>query len=144
MPKVENSIEIKGQLAQVYALAKDVYSFPEFMPDIRSVKIVERSDDGSRIISEWEGVVSEFKKVVTWTGEEKWDDQAGTCKFSLKEGDYGRYSGMWTLIDLGDSTRFDSEINIECDIPLIKGYIAKKVRVNMDNMLAAMKAKVEC
>jgi len=143
MPKVENSVQINGELAQVYALAKDVYSFPEFIPDVREVTVVERSDDGNRVISEWKGVVPELKKVVVWTGEEIWDDQANTCSFSLLKGDYGRYSGVWTLSDLGDCTRFDSQIDVECDIPLIKGFIAKKVRVNMDNLLAAIKAKVE-
>jgi ribosome-associated toxin RatA of RatAB toxin-antitoxin module len=143
LPKVENSIQIKGQLAQVYALAKDIYSFPEFIPDVRNVKIVEGSTDGGRIVSEWEGIVNEFNKVVFWTGEEIWDDQASTCNFSLLSGDHGRYSGMWTLTDMGDSVRFDSEIDVQCDIPLIKGFIAKRVRVNMDSMLGAIKAKIE-
>lgn len=143
MSRVENSIEINGQLPQVYALAKDIYSFPEFIPNVRRVKIVERSADGSRIVSEWEGVVHELSKVVTWTGEEIWDDQANTCSFSLMKGDYGRYSGMWTLTDMGDSVRFDSEMDVRCDIPLIRGFIAKKVSANMEDMLAAIKAKIE-
>lgn len=143
MRKVENSIEINGELAQVYALAKDIYSFPEFIPDVRSVKIVERSDDDGRIVSEWAGIVNEFRRLIVWSGEEVWDDEAHTCNFSLLEGEHGTYSGVWTLTDLGDSTRFDSQINVECDIPLIKGYIAKKVRSNMDSMLTAIKAKVE-
>ena len=147
MAKVQSSIEINGALEEVYELAKDIESFPEFMPDLKSVKVVERSEDGSRIISDWVGIVKEFKTTLKWTEEDIWDDQARTCTFSLVKGDYSKYSGLWTFTDLGGKTRFDSEIEVEYDVPLvgalIKGLIAKKMKENVDNMLAAIKQKVE-
>jgi ribosome-associated toxin RatA of RatAB toxin-antitoxin module len=142
-----SSIEIDGPLERVYALAKDVESFPEFMPDVRGVKIVERSEDGSRTRADWVGIVREFKTLVRWTEDDIWDDGAHTCTFSLVKGDYSKYGGVWTFTDLGGRTRFDSEIEFEYDVPLIgpliKGLIAKKMKANVDSMLAAIKAKVE-
>lgn len=147
MAVVSSSIEINGPIYRVYALAKDIESFPEFMPDLKSVKIVERSEDGGRVVSEWVGIVTEFKTLVKWTEEDIWDDAAHTCTFSLVKGDYSKYSGEWRFIDLGGRTRFESEIEVEYDVPLIgaliKGIIAKKMKENVDNMLAAIKAKVE-
>lgn len=147
MPRIQSSVEINGPVDQVYALARDIESFPEFMPDLKSVKIVERSGDGSRIVSDWVGIVKEFKTTVKWTEEDIWDDAARTCVFSLVKGDYSKYSGVWTFTDLGGRTRFDSEIEVEYDVPLvgalIKGIIAKKMKENVDNMLAAIKQKVE-
>lgn len=147
MPKVQSSIEINGPIEQVYALAKSIEEFPEFMPDLKSVKIIERSEDGSRIVSDWVGIVKEFKTTIKWVEEDIWDDRAHTCTFSLVRGDYSKYSGLWTFTDLGGRTRFDSEIEVEYDVPLvgalIKGLIAKKMKENVDNMLAAIKAKVE-
>lgn len=147
MAKVSSSIEINGPIEEVYALAKKIESFPEFMLDVKSVNIVERSEDGSRIVSEWVGIVKEFKTTIKWTEEDIWDDTARTCKFSLVKGDYSKYQGMWNFVDLGGKTRFDSEIEVEYDVPLvgalIKGLIAKKMKENVDNMLAAVKKKVE-
>ena len=147
MAKVQSSIEINGALEEVYALAKDVESFAEFMPDLKSVKIVERSDDGSRTVSEWVGIVKEFKTTLKWTEEDIWDDAAKTCKFSMIKGDYSKYLGLWTFKDIGGKTQFDSEIEVEYDVPLvgalIKGLIAKKMKENVDNMLLAIKQKVE-
>ena len=147
MAVVRSSIEIDGPLERVYALAKDIESFPEFMPDLKSVKIVERSEDGSRITSDWVGIVKEFKTLVKWTEQDIWDDAARTCTFLLVKGDYSKYSGVWTFTDLGGRTRFNSEIEVEYDVPLIgaliKGLIAKKMKQNVDNMLAAIKQKVE-
>lgn len=147
MAIVQSSVEINGPLEQVYALAKNIEAFPEFMPDLKSVKVVERSEDGSKVVSDWVGIVKEFKTFVRWTEEDLWDDAAHTCTFSLVKGDYSKYSGFWKFTDLGGKTRFDSEIEVEYDVPLIgaliKGLIAKKMKENVDNMLAAIKAKVE-
>lgn len=147
MAVIQSSVEIDGPIDRVYELAKDIESFPEFMPDLKSVNVVERSEDGRRIISEWVGIVKEFKTTVKWTEEDIWDDEARTCAFSLVRGDYSRYSGNWKFTDLGGKTRFDSEIEVEYEVPLIgaliKGIIAKKMKENVDNMLAAIKRKVE-
>ena len=147
MSIVQSSIEINGPIEQVYALAKDVESFPQFMPNLKSVKVVECSDDGGRTITEWVGIVKEFKTTIKWTEEDIWDDQAKTCVFSLVKGDYSKYSGEWRFTDVGGKTRFESEIEVEYDVPLIgpliKGIIAKKMKENVDNMLAAIKARVE-
>ncbi|MGC8863631.1 MAG: type II toxin-antitoxin system RatA family toxin [Armatimonadota bacterium] len=147
MPEVKSSVEINGPIDKVYALAKDVESFPEFMPDVKSVTVLERSDDGRRTVTEWVGIVKEFRTTVRWTEEDIWDDDAHTCTFKLVKGDYSRYSGRWTFTDLGGRTRFDSEIDFEYDIPLvgplIKGIVAKKMKENVDNILAAIKTRVE-
>lgn len=147
MAVVSSSIEINGSLDRVYALAKDIEAFPEFMPDLKSISVVERSDDGCRTISDWVGIVKEFKTFIKWTEEDIWDDDAHTCVFTLVKGDYSKYSGKWKFTDLGGRTRFDSEIEVEYDVPLIgaiiKGIIAKKMKENVDNMLAAIKAKAE-
>ena len=144
---VQNSMEIKGPLQQVYALAKDVYSYPEFMPDIKSIKVIERSENGNRIVSEWAGLVKEFGAIIEWTAEDIWDDQANTCKSSILKSNYYTYMGQWTFTDLGDGTRVDSEIEIDCDIPRIgthvKKFIAKKMQANLDHMLTSIKARVE-
>lgn len=147
MAIVKSSVEINGPIEVVYALAKSVESFPEFMPDVKSVKILERSEDGNRTVSEWVGTVKEFKMTIKWTEEDIWDEEARTCNFSLIKGDYSKYNGAWAFIDLGGRTRFESEIEVEYNVPmigaLIKGLIAKKMKENVDNMLAAVKAKVE-
>lgn len=147
MPIIRSSIEINGPIDEVYRFAKDVESFPHFMPDLKSVKVLERSGDGRRVVSEWVGIVKEFGTTVKWVEEDIWDDLNRTCEFSLIKGDYSKYRGTWKFTDLGDRTRFDSEIEVEYDVPLvgplIKGLIAKKMKENVDNMLMAIKRQVE-
>ena len=146
MPRVESSVIINGDPDRIFALARDVESFPQFMPDVKSVTILERDSDG-RTVTEFVGNVKEFKTTIKWVEEDLWDDEAKTCRFKLVKGDFKSYSGVWTFEPANGGTRFTSVIDFEYDIPLIgpmiKSLIAKKMKQNVDNMLNAIKEKAE-
>jgi ribosome-associated toxin RatA of RatAB toxin-antitoxin module len=147
MPTVENSIWIRAGVDRVYAVARATESFPEFMPDVKSIRVLERSDDGRRMVVEWVGVIPEFKTTVKWVEEDLWDDAERTCGFRLVSGDFKEYDGTWRFTPEGEGTRFDSSVTYDYDIPLIgpliKGVILKKMRENVDRLQQAIKGKAE-
>ena len=147
MPRVESSVIINAGVDQVYTLARDIEQFPEFMPDVRKVTILERSSDGNRIVSEFVGYIKDFRVTMKWTEEDEWDPEAKTCRFKLVKGDFKSYSGLWTFEPADGGTRFTSVIDFEYEIPLIgpiiKTLVAKLMKQNVDNMLAAIKGKAE-
>lgn len=148
MPHIENQAIIAASLETVYAFAKDVELFPQFMPDVESVTVVERSEDGSRSVVDWVAVASDFKLKVRWTEEDLWDDAAHTCRFQQLKGDYTAYGGLWTFTEEGPAvTRFQSEIDYELDIPLIgpllKAVVARLMRDNTQKILDAIKVRAE-
>jgi ribosome-associated toxin RatA of RatAB toxin-antitoxin module len=147
MPRVENSLVIGSDVDTVYRTAKDVERFPEFMPDVKSLRVLERSEDGRRTVVEWVGLIAEFKTTIKWIEEDRWDDAAHTCDFQLVRGDFKSYSGRWEFTPTVDGTRFVSVLDYEYDIPLIgpliKKLIFKKMRENVDRLQAALKERVE-
>ena len=147
MPTIESSIVIGGDIEKVYELARDIEQFPEFMPDVKSIKILEKNEDGSRVVAEWVGIVKEFKTTIKWVEEDTWDHQAKTCDFKLVHGDYKGYSGKWTFTTVDGGTQFHSMVDFDYDVPLIgaliKNLITKKMKENVDNMLSAIKNKIE-
>lgn len=147
MPKVESSIVINSELDKVFALAKDIESFPQFMDDVKSLTVVERSADGNRTVSEWVGIIKDFKMTMKWTEEDIWDEVAKTCTFKLIKGDMKTYSGLWTFEPVDGCTKFSSVIEYEYDVPLIgamiKALIAKIMKQNVDNLLQAIKERAE-
>ena len=148
MPQFENEVRIAAPLDTVFALAKDVASFPTFMPDVESVVVLEKSDDGSRTLTEWVGVASDFKLKVRWTEEDIWDSAAHTCRFHQTKGDYQSYSGSWLFQTEADGrTLFASAIEYEIEIPLvgplIKKVVAKLMRENTQRILEAIKTRAE-
>ncbi len=148
MPRIESSVLINAPRDQVIAVARDNARFPEFMSDLRSLTVLETSDDGMRVVSEWVGVVPKFGNTIKWTEEDVWDLAAGTCTFRQLEGEYKQFEGVWTFSDAGDdTTRFASVLDYEIEIPLvgplIKAIVKKAVQDNLDSTLNAIKKRCE-
>ena len=145
MPTVESEIVIGAPVEKVYALAKDIERFPEFMADVQSVEILEQTP--ARQVSHWVGVIKEFNRTVSWTEEDFWDDQQLRCTFRQTEGDYTEYGGEWEFGEDPKGTRVYLRIDFEYDVPLIggliKGLLQRKMQQNCEAMLAALKEQAE-
>ncbi len=148
MPRVESSVVIGAAREAVIEVARENEKFPEFMGDVESVTVTERSEDGLRVVSDWVGIVPKVGAKVRWTEEDVWDLEAGTCTFRQLKGDYDRFEGVWTFTAVGvGETRFDSFLEYEIEIPLvgplIKTIIHKTMQSNLNATLAAIKARCE-
>lgn len=147
MPTVTAKIDIQAPLEKVYALARDIEAFPDFMPDVQEVKIIEKREDGYQK-SQWTGIVREFKRTIKWTEEDYWDDVQHICTFQQTEGDFTEYRGVWRFSENADrGTHVELELTYAYEVPLIgsliQGLLQRKMQENCDNMLAALKKKAE-
>ncbi len=144
MARVEASVLIRAPLDDVYAQAKRVEDFPEFMPDIERVSVLERRGE-TFTLTEWVGVVEGRR--IRWVEEDTWDDARRECRFRQREGDFDRYEGMWTFRADGDATRTSVAVEFEFGIPLIGGLLSTLLRIkmkeNLDSMLAALRKRLE-
>ncbi|MCW5942720.1 MAG: SRPBCC family protein [Fimbriimonadaceae bacterium] len=145
MPIVASSIWIDAPLEIVYEIAKDNVAFPEFMSDVKSLTVVER--EGSRVVSDWVGLVPQFMLKVRWRQEDLWDDESHRCEFRQVSGDYDRLSGFWRFTEENGGTRFVSEVDYEYNVPglgpLVKKVVQGIVQKNVDNVLEAIKRRAE-
>ena len=143
MPDVTAEIHIAADLARVYSLAKDIERFPEFLPNVQKVVITAR--DGGRVVSEWAGLVPEFKRTIKWTEEGVWDDAARACRFRLLSGDWDRYDGSWAFASKDGGTQVQLAISYEYNVPLIgaliKQLLRKLVQRNVEETLAGLQAR---
>jgi ribosome-associated toxin RatA of RatAB toxin-antitoxin module len=143
MAQVEATTHIRAPLDEVYQLAKDVEAFPSFMPDVQSVKVLQR--DGNRTVTEWIGVVQGRK--VWWVEEDHWDDARHRCTFRQREGDFTRYEGTWTFAAAAGGTQTALIVDFELELPLAGALLSKLLKVlvrkNLESMLGAMKARLE-
>ncbi|MBC8102157.1 MAG: SRPBCC family protein [Cytophagales bacterium] len=147
MPQIESSIVIDAPRETVIAIARDNEKFPDYMADVKSLSVVERSHDGLRMVTDWVGIVPKFGAKIHWVEEDIWDLGAGTCTFKQLSGDYDQFEGVWTFTAVGETTRFDSTLNYTLEIPLvggiIKAIIQKTMQNNLDATLVAIKARSE-
>ena len=147
MPKIELSIVINAPVDHVYAIARDVEAFPSFMADLKSLTVVDRSEDGLKTVTDWTGLIREFKMEVKWTQEDVWTPATHRDDFRMLKGDMNSMSGFWQFTAEGDGTRFDSVMEYEYDVPLIgpmiKALIKKKMTDNLQATLEAIKTRAE-
>ncbi|MFW5866463.1 MAG: type II toxin-antitoxin system RatA family toxin [Armatimonadota bacterium] len=145
MATVESIIVIEAPVDDVYAIAKNVERFPEFMKDLEDVEILE--EQGPRRISHWVGRIEEFNRTLEWTEEDYWDDEEHSCRFEMIEGDFTEYGGRWTFEEDVAGTLVKLTVDYEYAVPLIgpliKKLLHRKVQQNCDNMLAAIKQQAE-
>ncbi|MBV8530282.1 MAG: SRPBCC family protein [Candidatus Eremiobacteraeota bacterium] len=127
----------------VYELAKDQERFPQFMPDVETVTIVERRDDA--VISRWKTLVEEAP--IEWTEEDRFDDAALRIDYRLLEGDLDKFEGAWTFEHRDGFTHVVLGVEYDFGVPtlaeLIGPTLEKKVRENSAMMLQALKRQAE-
>ncbi len=143
MAQVEATALIRAPLDDVYALAKDIERFPEFMPDLQSVRILERASGDT--VSEWVGVIQGRK--IRWVEEDEWDDAAHRCRFRQREGDFTVFGGTWSFEAVPEGTKIALVVEFELDIPLAGALLSNLLKVlmrkNAESMLQALKSQSE-
>lgn len=144
MPDVASEVVIDAPVDRVYEAAKDVERLPEFLPNVESVRIVSR--EGGRTVSEWVGLVPEFKRELRWEEEDLWDDAGRRCEFRALAGDWDRYEGLWTFQEDGGGTRVRLEISYDYNVPLIgpliKKLLHKLVQRSADETLEGLRQRI--
>ena len=147
MPHIELSVEVSAPAQAVYEVARRVEDFPTFMEDLQSLTVLERTEGGNRTVTQWVGLIREFKMTVKWTQEDVWDPLARRDDFRMLKGDMDSMSGFWQFTDTPNGSRFESVLDYEYNVPLIgpmiKALIKKKMTANLEAQMRAIKARAE-
>ena len=143
MPYVEATIAVNASASAVYELAKEQDRFPEFMPDVETVTVLERHPD--RVLTKWKTLVEEAP--IEWIEEDRFDDGALRIEYKLLEGDLDTFEGAWTFDEVAGVTTVKLTVDFDFGVPtlaeLIGPTLQKKVRENSEMMLAALKREAE-
>lgn len=143
MPYVETMIEIKAPRQLIYALAKDMEHYPDFMPDVEYVKILKR--DGNTTTTRWKTLVEEAP--IEWTEVDIFDDAKTRIDYRLIEGDLDKFEGSWTFDETDGVTKVVLGVDYDFGVPtlaeLIGPILRKKVEENSMMMLQALKERSE-
>ncbi len=143
MPLVEVSIQINGDREDVYAVAKDMARFPEFMPDVDEVTVLEQS--ANRTLTEWTTIVEGIP--IRWKEEDLFDDEAVRISYRLVEGDLDKFEGAWIFNEKDGGTEVILSVDFDFGMPtladLLGPILEVKVRENSEMMLSGIKGEIE-
>jgi len=143
LAQVTATTRIRAPLAEVYRVAKDIEKFPEFMPDVQSIRILDRT--GPRLTVEWVGLMQGRK--IRWVEEETWDDAAHRSTFRLVEGDFTKFEGSWSFAAAPEGTEAVLVLDYEMELPLAGALLSSLLKVlvrrNLESMLTSLKGQLE-
>ncbi len=143
MPFVTATIVVDAPARDVYELAKDQERFPQFMPDVETVTVLERHAD--RVLTKWKTLIEDAP--IEWVEEDRFDDASTRINYRLLEGDLDTFEGSWTFVPTADGTLVTLDVTYDFGVPtlaeLIGPTLEKKVRENAEMMLAALKREAE-
>jgi coenzyme Q-binding protein COQ10 len=143
MPFVEVMISVNCDQDKIYPILKDMEKYPEFMKDLVSVEVLERT--GNTTVSKWVSNVD--GRVIKWTELDTFDDKNMHITYKQIEGDLKKFEGEWILTPIIEGTEIKLTVDFEFGIPMIAGLLnpilKKKVRDNSMNMLKAIKERME-
>ena len=143
MPYVETSLVVKAGPEAIYPIIKDMEKYPEFMADLVSVDVLERHETFT--VTKWVSNVD--GRIIKWTERDDFDDERRHIAYRQLEGDLKRFEGEWVLTPTGAETEIKLTVDFEFGIPMIAGLLnpilKKKVKTNSENMLKAIKERLE-
>lgn len=143
MPFIEVSKEIAASPDDVYQVAKEMESYPNFMKSV--VKITTLESGEGYTITKWDTRLQ--GRPVVWTERDEFDDEARRIDYKLVTGDLKRFEGAWTFEQAGHSTLVKLTVDFELGIPMFASLLnpiaVLTVRNNLEAMLSGMKQQVE-
>ncbi len=141
---IKEEVEIEAPSLIVYQVASDTEKFPEFIPDVKNIKILKKEDN--KQITFWEANIDgiNFK----WEEEEVFYPDQLRLEYKLVKGDVDKFEGYWQVNSINDKKSklilyLDFDINIPSLASLILPTIRFKVKKNIQLMLKSIKTRVE-
>lgn len=143
MPDIENSILIDGDIEEVYEVAKDMESYPQFMENVVEVKVVNRGKNTT--VTSWVAEVD--GKRLEWRERDLFDPENKHISYELIEGDLKKFTGEWQLEEKSECTQLRLTVDFDFGVSMLSSVInpmlKKKVISNSKAMLEAIKEEVE-
>ena len=143
MPYVERSIQVAADPKAVYTIAKEMESFPKFMPNVKEVVVVSREPQAT--ITRWH--VHVIGRDLRWTERDEFDEQAPAIRYKQLEGDIRKFEGEWRFLPEDGGCRVELTCDAELGVPMLDNLfnpvLKKAIEMNIDSMLSAIKEMAE-
>jgi len=143
LSEIVSTRRIAGAPEAVYRVAQRVERFPDVLPDLDKVEVLENDGNGT-VKTSWTGTikVGPLTRQISWIELDHWDDEGLRCSFELVEGDMKTYDGTWVFAADGDGCEVKLSVNFELGVPMLGALVNRMVdqlmQNNCDELLAAL------
>lgn len=139
--RVKDSIDINASAREIFDVATDIASYPQWNANIKRVEIKESDEDGRPTVAWFE--VDAKLKVVTYTLEYDYSAAPASFSWDLRDGDIKELSGSYSFDEFDDVTEVTYELAIDPGFP-VPGFMKRQAeRQIMRGALNDLKKRVE-
>ncbi len=117
MPRVEVCRVVSGQIGAVWDTVSKIQNYPQFMPSVRSVEILE-GDHHTSTRSRWSVLLRE--SIMEWTELDRYLKDQGRIEFCQTAGDLEMLQGSWQLNSVEGGTEIKLAMEFKIGIPSIE------------------------
>lgn len=144
MPFVEVTRLVGAPRDAVWNIASDFPSFPKFMPDVESLRVVERGDGWE--VSEWVARLQGRK--IRWAERADFDRVNYRICYKQTAGDLKKFEGEWRFDEAdGQRTLFTLTCDFDFGIPVVAALLnpvaARAIRANLEQMMESIERQVK-
>jgi len=136
-------VTVAGDADVIFALCADMETFPQFMDDVESVRVIERGAGWT--VTEWRTKLQ--GRPLRWLEKDEFDPANKRIVYAMTEGDLAKFAGEWTITAGEQGTVVRLTVDFELGIPMFANLLnpvaTLLVRRNCEQMLAAIKRQVE-
>lgn len=141
---VKEEIEINAPAKVVYDVASQTEKFPEFIPDVKVIKILDKKDNQQQTY--WEANIDGI--MFKWEELDVFNPEDLSVEYKLIKGDVDKFEGYWKINSLSNNKSkltlyLDFDVNIPMLANLIMPTIRFKVKKNVQSMLKSIKERSE-
>jgi coenzyme Q-binding protein COQ10 len=133
------SKELSQSADAAFRIVEEIERFPEFMPNVVSIRILESSRD--RKVAEWDTRIDDAPLV--WIEEGIYDKAARIVRFRSIEGVFDRFDGSWQVQPHGDGCSVSFELTYEIGLPEIEEFISPILRERLLENVGSMMTAIE-
>ncbi len=138
---VSDAIDIKATAEEIFAVATDFESYPDWNPNIKKVEIKETDGEG-RATKVWMQVDAKIK-TVAYTLEYDYSRAPDSFSWDLVDGDVKELSGSYVFDEFDDVTEVRYETRVDPGFP-IPGMIKRQAQKQIvKGALQDLKKRVE-
>lgn len=141
--KLSLSRQLGKPARQAFAIVEDLEKFPEFMPNVNAITVLESSKE--RKVAHWDTTIDDAP--LDWVEEGLYDYDKLRLEFRSIEGVFDRFDGFWQVTPDREGSRVTFELEYEIGLPEIEEIIGPMLREkmieNVEGMLSAIEKRVE-
>ena len=138
---VKDSIDVSATMQEIFDVATDLDSYPEWNENIKEVEIRGRDDEG-RPLEVWMKVDAKLK-VVQYTLGYDYENAPDSFSWHLLEGDIKDMEGSYSFDQFEDVTEVTYEMKVDPGFP-IPGFLKRQAEKQIArSALEDLKKRVE-